>query len=97
MREDKRLGLKSTAILFGSRGKACIALFYGLTLAAWSLGGWMLGMSELYAIGMMVIAVHLAWQAWRFDLDRPEISYRLFLANILTGALLAVAAFVGTF
>lgn len=97
VRDDKRLGLKSTAILFGSRGKACIALFYGLTLAAWSLGGWMLGMSELYAIGMMVIAVHLAWQAWRFDLDRPEISYRLFLANILTGVLLAVAAFVGTF
>ena len=69
----------------------------GLTLAAWSLGGWMLGMSSLYAVGMVVVAAHLAWQAWRFDLDRPEVSYRLFLANILTGVLLAGAALAGTF
>jgi len=97
VRDDKRPGLKSTAILFGSQGKSCIALFYGLALVAWSLGGWMLGMSELYAIGMVVIAAHLAWQASCFDLDRPEVSHRLFLANILTGVLLAAAAFVGTF
>ncbi|MGE6783528.1 4-hydroxybenzoate octaprenyltransferase [Ensifer adhaerens] len=96
VRDDKRLGLKSTAILFGAHGKTLIALFYGLTVAAWSVGGWMLGMSGLYAIGMVVIAAHLAWQAWRFDLDRPEISYRLFLANILTGVLLAVTALAGT-
>ena len=96
VRDDKRLGLKSTAILFGSRGKLYIALFYALTVTAWSLGGWMLGMSSLYAIGMLVIAAHLAWQARRFDIDRPEVSYRLFLANILTGALLVVAALIGT-
>jgi 4-hydroxybenzoate polyprenyltransferase len=96
VRDDKRLGLKSTAILFGSHGKLCIGLFYALTVTAWSLGGWMLGMSSLYAIGMLVIAAHLAWQARRFDIDRPEVSYRLFLANILTGALLVVAALIGT-
>lgn len=96
VRDDKRLGLKSTAILFGSYGKACIGLFYGLTVAAWSVGGWVLGMSNLYVIGMLVIAGHLGWQAWRFDLNRPEVSYRLFLANILTSVLLAVSALVGT-
>jgi 4-hydroxybenzoate polyprenyltransferase len=96
VRDDKRLGLKSTAILFGSRGKLYIGLFYGLTVTAWSLGGWMLGLSSLYAIGMLVIAAHLTWQARRFDADRPEVSYRLFLANILTGALLVVAALIGT-
>lgn len=97
VRDDKRLGLMSTAVLFGSRGRSCIALFYCLALVAWSLGGWMLGMSELYAIGMVVIAADLSWQAWRFDLDRPEISYRLFLANIRIGILLALAVLVGTF
>lgn len=96
LRDDRRLGLKSTAVLFGPRGKTCIGLFYALTVAAWSLGGWMLGMSSLYAIGMMVIAGHLAWQTWRIDLERPEVNYRLFLANILTGVLLASAALNGT-
>jgi 4-hydroxybenzoate polyprenyltransferase len=94
--DDSRLGLRSTAILFGRHGKTCIGLFYALTVAAWSIGGWMLGMSLPYAIGMLVIAAHLAWQTWRIDLARPELNFRLFLANILTGGLLACTALIGT-
>ena len=96
VRDDRSLGLKSTAILFGRHGRALIGLFYGLTVAAWSLGGWLAGMTAPYAIGMLVIAAHLAWQVLRLDLGRPDLSYRLFLANILTGMMLAAAAFVGT-
>ncbi|WP_439500688.1 4-hydroxybenzoate octaprenyltransferase [Aminobacter ciceronei] len=94
--DDTRLGLKSTAILFGNNGKACIALFYALTIASWAVGGWLLGMSMPYAVGMVIVAAHLAWQAWRIDLERPELNYRLFLSNILTGVLLAGAAFAGS-
>ncbi|MFA1621351.1 4-hydroxybenzoate octaprenyltransferase [Rhizobium mongolense] len=94
--DDTRLGLKSTAILFGRIGKTCIGLFYALTIVAWSLGGWLLGMSLPYAIGMLVIAAHLAWQTWRIDLSRPEVNYRLFLSNIVTGALLAGATLAGS-
>ncbi|MGE3832238.1 MAG: 4-hydroxybenzoate octaprenyltransferase [Parvibaculaceae bacterium] len=95
VRDDTLLGLKSTAILFGDHGRTCIGLFYVLTVIAWSLGGWMLGMSSLYALGMLVIAGHLAWQTWRIDLERPEVNFRLFLGNILTGVLLAGAALIG--
>ena len=97
VKDDRRLGLKSTAILFGAHGKALIGLFYALTVLAWSAGGWLLGMSWPYAVGMVVIAAHLGWQSLRFDIARPEINFRLVLANILTGALLAVAALTGTF
>lgn len=94
--DDTQLGLKSTAILFGRHGKALVGLFYALTVAAWSIGGWLSGMSVPYAIGMLVIAAHLAWQIWRLDLARPEVNFRLFLANILTGVLLSCAALSGT-
>lgn len=97
VRDDTRLGLKSTAILFGERGKIYIGLFYALTVAAWSAGGWLIGMSPAYGIGMLIIAAHLGWQIWRLDIARPEINYRLFLANILTGVLLAASTFAGTF
>jgi 4-hydroxybenzoate polyprenyltransferase len=96
VKDDTRLGLKSTATLFGQHGKMWIGFFYALTVGTWSLGGWLLGMSLPYAIGMLVIAAHLAWQIWRIDLARPEVNFRLFLANILTGALLACTAFIGT-
>ncbi|OHV24987.1 4-hydroxybenzoate octaprenyltransferase [Rhizobium sp. RMa-01] len=96
VRDDTCLGLKSTAILFGRRGKMWIGLFYALAVGAWSLGGWLLEMSPPYAIGMLVIAAHLAWQIRRIDLARPDLNYRLFLANILTGVLLAGTALSGT-
>ncbi|WP_434710195.1 4-hydroxybenzoate octaprenyltransferase [Rhizobium sp. YTUHZ045] len=96
LRDDARLGLKSTAILFGGRGRMWIGLFYALAVGAWSLGGWLLEMSPPYAFGMLVIAVHLAWQTRRIDLARPDLNYRLFHANILTGVLLAGAALSGT-
>lgn len=93
--DDTRLGLKSTAILFGRWGKACIGLFYFVTVAAWSIGGWLVGMSWPYAAGMLVIAAHLAWQSRRLDLARPDVNFRLFLSNILTGVLLAGSALAG--
>jgi len=96
VRDDTRLGLKSTAILFGRRGKLWIGLFYALAVAAWSLGGWLLEMSSPYTIGMLVIAAQLAWQTRRIDLARPDLNYRLFLANIPTGVLLAGTALSGT-
>jgi len=96
VKDDTRLDLKSTAILFGRHGKTYIGLFYTLAVGAWSFGGWLLGMSLPYAIGVTVIAVHLAWQTWRMDFQRPELNFRLFLSNVLTGALLAGTALIGT-
>lgn len=78
VKDDTRLGLKSTAILFGRHGTTWVGLLYALAIGTWSLGGWLLGMSLPYAIGMLVIASHLAWQTWRIDLARPEVNYRLF-------------------
>jgi 4-hydroxybenzoate polyprenyltransferase len=94
--DDTRLGLKSTAILFGQKGKTCVGLLYALAVASWSLGGWLSGMSLPYAAGMVAIAAHLAWQVWRIDLKRPELNFRLFQSNILTGGLLACTALAGT-
>ena len=96
VKDDTRLGLKSTAILFGSRGKLAISVFYAMAILAWWIGGNMLGMSYGYGVGMLVVGVHLAWQASQFNSERPVANYGLFLANIVTAALLAAAALVGT-
>jgi 4-hydroxybenzoate polyprenyltransferase len=95
-RDDARLGLKSTALLFGRHGRTGVGLLYLAAVTAWSLGGWLVDMAPAYAAGMAIIAAHLGWQIWRLDLDRPDVNYRLFLANILTGVLLAAAAFAGS-
>lgn len=96
LKDDSRLGLKSTAVLFGRHGKSIIACFYIATVGLWSVGGYLLEMSVVYVVGMGVIAFHLGWQIVRLDFDRPDLNFRLFLANIMTSLLLAVSALGGT-
>lgn len=96
VQDDTRLGLKSTAILFGPHGKLAIATLYTMTVLAWWVGGDMLGMSRGYGVGLLLVAIHLAWQVSQFYSERPVGNYGLFLANILTAALLVAAAVLGT-
>lgn len=93
--DDARLGLRSTALLFADRGRLMIGLFYGLTVVAWLIGGWLVGMSWPYQAGVAVIAAHLAWQVRRFNPRRPALNFRMFLANVATGVMLALAALAG--
>jgi len=94
--DDQRLGLRSTALLFGQKGKAFIGIFYFSAVVCWSVGGWLVGMSLFYSFAMAVIAAHFAWQVTEIDLARQERNFRLFLSNILTGILLAGAAILGS-
>ena len=54
-------------------------------------------MSWAYHLVMLAVAAHLFWQLYRFDLNRPDRSFSLFRANILTGVLLVIAALAGVY
>jgi len=96
VRDDQQLGLRSTALRFGARGKQWIGGFYIATIALWAWGGYDIGMSWAYQVGIFAVAVHLAWQLYIFDLQRPARSLMLFRANLWTGVLLIAAALAGT-
>lgn len=95
--DDARLGLKSTALLFGSQGKLAIAGFYALSVWFWASGGWMIGMADAYFVGLFLIVGHFVFQVYRFDPNRRHINYGLFLENAMTGVLLLLSALLGTF
>lgn len=96
MRDDRSLGLRSTAMRFGDRGKAWIGGFYLATVLLWAWGGYAMGLGPLYLVGMMLVALHLGWQLAVFDLKRPDRNFKLFRANLWTGVLLVGAALAGT-
>ena len=96
MRDDARLGLHSTALKFRDNGKVWVSGFYIATIALWTWGGWAMGLSTAYYVGMLAVALHLGWQAWRFDLQKPDRNFGLFRANLWTGVLLLAAALGGT-
>jgi len=95
VRDDRRLGLHSTALRFGDAGKRWIASFYIATVALWAWGGHAVGMGWPYFAGMALIAAHLAWQLWRLDLRRPELGLGLFRANLWVGVMLVAASVAG--
>jgi 4-hydroxybenzoate polyprenyltransferase len=95
VRDDRRLGLHSTALRFGAAGKRWVAGFYIATIVLWTAGGVGVGMGWPYYVGMAMIAIHLTWQLMRLDLQRPELGLGLFRANLWVGVMLVAASLAG--
>jgi len=96
MRDDLKMGMRSTAILFGERGKLWISVFYLLTLLLWAWAGGLLDLHLAYYAALALIAAHFGWQMVVFDLRRIEHGFKLFRANMLAGVMLIVATLAGT-
>jgi len=89
--DDKKLGLKSTALTFGEEGTKPILT--GLTTLAW--GSWMLagynnGYGEIldapyYYVGVSTAASHLLWQIYTADLNNTKNLAERFRSNNMVG------------
>ena len=97
IRDDERLGLRSTARRFGSNGIYWLSGFYIASIILWMMAGYWMEMSWAYQVVMLAVAAHLFWQLYRFDLNRPDVSFSLFRANMMTGILLIIAALAGAY
>lgn len=95
-KDDIKLGLKSTAVLFGKHGKPAIAAFYSAAVIFWAIGGWLVGMSSFYLIVLVLVSCHFVFQVRRFAIGQRHANYGLFLENGFTGLLLVFASVLGT-
>lgn len=96
VRDDLKLGVKSTAMRFGEHGKLWISGFYTATVLLWLYAGIALQLSWAYFLVLAIITAHLAWQMWVFSLSRPDRNFMLFRSNMTVGVLLIVASLGGT-
>lgn len=97
IKDDERLGLKSTARRFGDQGLYWLSGFYIISMVLWLLAGWLMDMEKAYYFVMGAVALHLFWQLRVFDIQNPAQNHMLFKANIHTGLLLILAALAGVF
>ena len=96
VRDDLKVGVRSTAMRFGERGRLWIGGFYAATLALWVYAGAAMGLHAGYHVVIAAIAVHFAWQMKVFDLARPDRNFMLFRANMAAGVMLIIATLAGT-
>lgn len=86
--DDALIGVKSTALLFGARTQAMLALLYALAVALIGLSLWLAGAGWFGWLGLAAFAAHLAWQVTRIDISDSPLCLRLFKSNRDAGLLL---------
>ena len=86
--DDVRIGVKSTAILFGRADRVLIALFQLLTLALLAWIGVRAGLGLTYYMGLLFAAGLAGWQQWLIRTRTRDGCMRAFLNNNRFGAVI---------
>lgn len=89
--DDRRLGLRSTALLFGSMDLLAVGCLQAIMLFGLWLAGLQAGFGAAYLAGLGAVAVMFAWQLWIARDREPAACLRAFRANNLVG----LAVFIG--
>lgn len=91
--DDSLIGLKSTALKFGSATKPWLACFYAGAWLAIAFAGLMAHAGTAFVFGMLVGAAQLVWQVKTLDIEDPENCLRRFRSNRDFGLIVLAAIF----
>ncbi|MBT8765958.1 4-hydroxybenzoate octaprenyltransferase [Metapseudomonas boanensis] len=89
--DDLKIGVKSTAILFGDADRLIIATLQGLALLCLLLAGNRFGLGLAFHLGLLVAAACFAWEYWSTRTRDPQVCFKAFLHNHWAG----LAIFLG--
>ena len=89
--DDLKVGVRSSAILFGRADRLAIALLQLASLALLAAVGRMSGLGRWYWLGLVVAAALALWQQWLIRDRDPARCFRAFLNNNYVG----LAVFAG--
>jgi len=89
--DDLKIGMRTSAITLGRFDVAGVLAFYAIYLASWLYLGLKLGLGPVYAVGIVVAGLQVAWHLTLIWGRTREGCFRAFRANHWVGA----AVFVG--
>ena len=83
--DDLSVGIKSTALLFGSHTRGWLVGLYCLAVLFWTIALWLSGLGVLAWGGLLAAVVTLIWQVYRLDIHDPKRCLGLFKFSSWTG------------
>jgi 4-hydroxybenzoate polyprenyltransferase len=86
--DDALIGIKSTALLFGSRTKPMLGLFYSAAVILIGAAGFAAGGGLVFTLGLLAFAAHLSWQIVRLDIGDPDNCLAVFKSDRDAGLIL---------
>ena len=93
--DDALIGVKSTALHFGSATHTWLSGFYVVALLFAGLAGAFAGLGFGFWLVFFGYAGHLVWQVSRLDTEDPDICLKLFRSNRDAGLILLAAIVLG--
>ena len=93
---DLKIGVKSTAILFGEADKVMIGMLQAMFLLALLLAGGQFGLSVTYYLGLLVAAALLVYQQRLIRHRQADACFKAFLNNHWVGLAVFVAVVLST-
>ncbi|MSO70912.1 MAG: 4-hydroxybenzoate octaprenyltransferase [Alphaproteobacteria bacterium] len=94
--DDAKLGVRSTALLFGAHTRAWLIGFALATLTLLAAATSLAGLRWPVLLGLAGAALHLAWQLAKLDLDAPASCLATFRANRDFGLIVLLALIAGS-
>jgi len=85
IKDDQRIGLRSTAILFGDRDLLAIGMLQTIMILGLWLAGKQAGLSHSYHIGLAMAAALFVYQQWLARARIPALCFKAFLNNNYVG------------
>ncbi len=83
--DDLKIGIKSTAILFGEADRIIIVTLQGLALFCLILAGVRFELGQWFHLGLVVAAGCFAWEYWKTASRKPQVCFKAFLHNHWAG------------
>jgi len=80
-KDDIKIGIKSTAILFGELDKAIVGILQAIVLAGLFMVGLQAEMGALYYMGLTVAAGMAGYEQWMIRDREPDACFKAFLHN----------------
>ena len=93
--DDAIVGVKSTALMFGSATKPMLWLFYGGAIICWTIACLMVRTHQVAYIGLAILAFQMAGQIVRVKLDNANSCLSVFRSNRDTGLILFLSLLAG--
>ncbi|QTF92837.1 4-hydroxybenzoate octaprenyltransferase [Halomonas sp. BM-2019] len=85
--DDLKIGIKSTAVLFGRADRLMIGLLQGMTLVLLAWAGTRLALGGFFWLGLAAMAATFAFQHWLIRTRERDPCFRAFLNNHWSGLL----------
>lgn len=92
--DDAIIGVKSTARLFGARGRAAVSGFYAATLLLWLFAALAAGAGPIAIAGIALPAILMIWQLVTLDPASAENTLARFKSNHFVGLAFALVLIV---